>query len=724
MDQLIENLQAAGVDRERIDRAKKRGIAYQCLRCEERDGTKTINIKCRIEDHILRYHLSQDQQPFFCKLCGFRCMRRDQLITHVTAYGKHVLIAAKARVVDPVPYLVENDKPHVFGAQDYRAHTPEASLLHWLRVSEGDLADSQGAASTTKAGEKKPRPRQTAAPMTSLMNGSSAGQQSPMVPLPPTPTLTQLVPQQNWPFMYGQQPSVAMNTLSGLLSAFVPQRPQLDLSSQVNALIQSLVGGGNATEQPHESATEYEAEDLDAILPQITDSDLQDVELPYAMSEVVQEAQAEAISSEKQEGVESGTVSKEQEEAKKETVNQGQVEERIEIEVGSKQEGVAGGTVNTKGQDTDKEEAEAGPNQTQEDHEAGDRGVEKEADGAQVKMNKVQEVGAVERSDEKLEQVAGDSKRQEKAEAVEASQSQGSEREDTRVIKVKDNEPQRKQSETTDGDEEATETPSYPPYTPTPISKLRERESPAVVQEDILDLTDEDMTLSTPKKRTREEDHYEGHNSKKAREGERPTLPVDIRDLSERTLVNIVDKKQRVAERTIVAAEKIYGALIDATCVLGKLTDAVSRLKNTMVENEKEEERREAKRAEREKRREEEWRKALGRLRDEERRWEERRRELEKKEREEKEEKRKEAETKEKEEKEDRDREERRRRENTGEDRKEDSKRGAEGSDRDDRRKREDRRGDDRDKENQQRPRSVLGRVYTRDNITDGSRRK
>ena len=89
MDQLIENLQAAGVDRERIDRAKKRGIAYQCLRCEERDGTKTINIKCRIEDHILRYHLSQDQQPFFCKLCGFRCMRRDQLITHVTAYGKH-----------------------------------------------------------------------------------------------------------------------------------------------------------------------------------------------------------------------------------------------------------------------------------------------------------------------------------------------------------------------------------------------------------------------------------------------------------------------------------------------------------------------------------------------------------------------------------------------------------------------------------------------------------
>ena len=73
----------------------------------------------------------------------------------------------------------------------------------------------------------------------------------------------------------------------------------------------------------------------------------------------------------------------------------------------------------------------------------------------------------------------------------------------------------------------------------------------------ILDLIDEDMTISTPKKRTREEDRNEGQTAKKAREEERPTLPVNIRDLSERTLVNMVDTKQRVAESRIVTSEKI-----------------------------------------------------------------------------------------------------------------------------------------------------------------------
>ena len=50
--------------------------------------------------------------------------------------------------------------------------------------------------------------------------------------------------------------------------------------------------------------------------------------------------------------------------------------------------------------------------------------------------------------------------------------------------------------------------------------------------------------------------------------------------------------------------------------------------------------------------------------------------------------------------------------------------------DRDERRKKEDKRGDEKDndctnkdKENDQRPRSVLGRIYTRNNIAEGSRR-
>ena len=65
--------------------------------------------------------------------------------------------------------------------------------------------------------------------------------------------------------MYGPQPDVSMNALSGLLSAFIPQRPGVDIPSQVTALIQNLVEGNGTTEQHEEAAMGYEAEDLGAI---------------------------------------------------------------------------------------------------------------------------------------------------------------------------------------------------------------------------------------------------------------------------------------------------------------------------------------------------------------------------------------------------------------------------------------------------------------------------
>lgn len=54
MKQLIESLIAAGAERTKIEKAKLRGIAYQCLSCHYKDGFKMINIKCRREDHIMR----------------------------------------------------------------------------------------------------------------------------------------------------------------------------------------------------------------------------------------------------------------------------------------------------------------------------------------------------------------------------------------------------------------------------------------------------------------------------------------------------------------------------------------------------------------------------------------------------------------------------------------------------------------------------------------------
>ena len=55
-----------GVEEDRIERARKRGKAYQCLKCFSREGKRTVDIKCRIEDHIMKMHLALEEVPFYC----------------------------------------------------------------------------------------------------------------------------------------------------------------------------------------------------------------------------------------------------------------------------------------------------------------------------------------------------------------------------------------------------------------------------------------------------------------------------------------------------------------------------------------------------------------------------------------------------------------------------------------------------------------------------------
>lgn len=200
------------------------------------------------------------------------------------------------------------------------------------------------------------------------------------------------------------------------------------------------------------------------------------------------------------------------------------------------------------------------------------------------------------------------------------------------------------------------------------------------VNEDVLELTDEDMSLSTPVKRAREEETSEQEtNAKKVRE----ELSTDVADLSERTLTDLVGRAIKMAQKHSVLSEEATKAIVDNTIVLGKLTSAITSLKNTIEDHDREERRREERRREMDVRREDEWRRALWRLRDEERRWEERRRELERKDREER--------------------------------RKEDQ----EQKDRDENRK-EEQKENSRGKENiDVPPRSGLGRQFTKDRMID-----
>ena len=549
MDQLVESLLGAGVDRAKIDRARRRGTAYQCLRCYYKDGSKTVNIRCRTEDHIMRVHLGRDEVPFACKLCSFRCMRRDQLLTHVSAYSKHVLLAAKCKVIDHSPFLWENPKPHVFSPLDYKAFSPEASLLHFL----GILEEEQTTANTGSL-EAEMTAAETRTVESVVPSSVSAVIESVITPSPVQSALPVSTPQQELPILSHHEVSQTLShvPLSGTPSPVFPGMSQAGVAGQLTALLQSIVG-----------VTPALCSSLGAspLCPPLQPT------LPAMQSAAVQEG------------------------------------------VSSKSE--------------------------EQDFPAGlltqDLSAAAETQGPSTAIEETADV----------------------------------------VDEVKDKETQAESDlEEEDGDLNS------PVYHPTPIQRSdKDRESPlpSSRDEDVLQLTDDDMTLATPTKRVMEDEDQEVKAKRQKRDSV-PCLPVDVADLSERTLVKLVDSAQKVAERGIAASELMTKTMVDTICMLGKLTDAVTRLKHTIEEHDREERRRDERRRELDQRREDEWRRDWNRRRDEERRLEERRRDGERRDRQE--------------------------------------------------RRKEDRKAEEQHdkKENEARPRSVLGRIYTKNNITEGNR--
>lgn len=118
---------------EAITRAKHKGRAYQCMPCFHKEGKETIDVRGRIEEHILKNHVSLDEVPYYCRLCLFRCQRREQLFQHVTSYARHREMAIKRGVTDNSQFLVTSLNPHQFTERDYIKLSAEASLRHFLQ---------------------------------------------------------------------------------------------------------------------------------------------------------------------------------------------------------------------------------------------------------------------------------------------------------------------------------------------------------------------------------------------------------------------------------------------------------------------------------------------------------------------------------------------------------------------------------------------------------------
>ena len=124
-----------GGDVENREKARRRGRAYQCMHCYHKEGQKVIDVKYRMEDHILRLHMTLEQAPFYCKLCFFRCFKWEQLVDHITSYRRHIAMAHKGNVVNHSDFLVRNTQAYKISQLDYCALSAEDSINHFLSVS-------------------------------------------------------------------------------------------------------------------------------------------------------------------------------------------------------------------------------------------------------------------------------------------------------------------------------------------------------------------------------------------------------------------------------------------------------------------------------------------------------------------------------------------------------------------------------------------------------------
>ena len=110
---------------EKVERARRMGRAWQCMRCLNEEGKRVVDRKSRIEKHLMKTHLSLTQVPYYCKLCLFRCQKREQLDHHVDVHKRHKLMAEKRNIKDRSVCLVAKAKPHVFGPGDYMVLSSE-----------------------------------------------------------------------------------------------------------------------------------------------------------------------------------------------------------------------------------------------------------------------------------------------------------------------------------------------------------------------------------------------------------------------------------------------------------------------------------------------------------------------------------------------------------------------------------------------------------------------
>ncbi|KAH3736362.1 hypothetical protein DPMN_042925 [Dreissena polymorpha] len=116
--------------------SSQRRRAYQCLKCYHRMDKVYIEAKYRVYNHFLKEHMSLDQAPYYCRLCLFRCFKREELEKHVHSFRRHALVLQEKNIPDSPEFLVSNQSPYLITDRDVAVLSAEESKRHWLSISK------------------------------------------------------------------------------------------------------------------------------------------------------------------------------------------------------------------------------------------------------------------------------------------------------------------------------------------------------------------------------------------------------------------------------------------------------------------------------------------------------------------------------------------------------------------------------------------------------------
>jgi len=94
----------------------------------QKEGVKqVIGRKSRVEDHVMKQHLSLDEVPYYCRLCRFVTDSWTSLQGHVKGYKTHARIRDGKGMKDSDLFLVKNPSPYKIGPQDWIMYSQEDS---------------------------------------------------------------------------------------------------------------------------------------------------------------------------------------------------------------------------------------------------------------------------------------------------------------------------------------------------------------------------------------------------------------------------------------------------------------------------------------------------------------------------------------------------------------------------------------------------------------------